>query len=98
LTLSANLNLGNAFSTSIAYTAANYRYDNLGLGLAFRPGFFQFYALADRIPVTWNRILYEGKNIVLPESWNTMHLRFGMNLVFGNKARRKVDKPMVLVQ
>jgi len=98
LTLSANLNLGNAFSTSIAYTAANYRYDNLGFGLAFRPGFFQFYALADRIPVTWNRILYEGKNIVLPESWNTMHLRFGMNLVFGNKARRKVDKPMVLVQ
>jgi len=98
LTLSANLNLGNAFSTSLAYTAANYRYDNFGFGLAFRAGFFQFYTLADRIPVTWNKIINKGANILLPESWNTMHLRFGMNLVFGNNARRKVDKPMVLVQ
>jgi hypothetical protein len=98
VTLSANLNLGNAFSTSVAYTAANYRYDNFGFGLAFRAGFFQFYALADRIPVTWNRLISDGNKIPLPESWNTIHARFGMNLVFGNKAKSKVDKPMVLVQ
>jgi hypothetical protein len=98
LTLSANLNLGNAFSASIAYTAANYRYDNLGLGLAFRAGFFQFYALADRIPVTWNKLISDESTIPLPESWNTIHARLGMNLVFGNRVKKKVDKPMVLVQ
>jgi hypothetical protein len=98
LTLSANLNIGNAFSTSIAYTAANHRYDNLGLGLAFRAGFFQIYALADRIPVTWNRIISGDSKIPLPESLNTVHARFGMNLVFGNMVKRKTDKPMILVQ
>jgi hypothetical protein len=98
LTLSANLNLGSAFSTTFAYTAANQRYDNLGAGLAFRPGFFQFYFLADRIPVTWNKIKTDDFSIPLPSSWNTIHLRFGMNLVFGNKVKKKNDKPMVIVE
>jgi hypothetical protein len=111
LTLSANINLGNAFSTSFAYTAANSRYDNLGAGLAFRAGWFQFYFLADRIPVVWNKIVSKdieipepfssvlGENsIPVPTSWNTIHLRFGMNLAFGNKIKKKDDKPMVLVQ
>jgi hypothetical protein len=82
----------------VAYTAANYRYDNLGFGLAFRLGFFQIYALADRIPLTWNKILNDGESIPLPESLNTIHARLGMNLVFGNKVKRKNDKPMILFQ
>ena len=45
LTLSGNINLGNAFSTTLAWTVANRRYDNLGFGLAFRGGFFQFLPL-----------------------------------------------------
>lgn len=98
LTLSANLNLGNAFSATVAYTAANYRYDNLGFGLAFRLGFFQIYALVDRIPITWNKILNDGESIPLPESLNTIHARLGMNFVFGNKVKRKNDKPMILFQ
>jgi len=111
LTLSANINLGNALSTSFAYTAANSRYDNLGAGLAFRAGWFQFYLLADRIPVTWNKIVSKdietpepvsailGENsIPVPESWNTIHLRFGMNLAFGNKIKKKDDKPMLHVK
>ena len=98
LTLSANLNLGNAFSTTLAYTAANYRYDNIGIGLAFRLGFFQIYALADRIPLTWNKIINDGESFPLPESFNTIHARLGMNLVFGNKVKRKIDKPMVIFQ
>jgi len=95
LTLSANLNLSNAFSVSLAYTAANHRYDNLGFGLAFRPGIFQIYFLADRIPVTWNKVIMDGNTIPLPASWNTVHLRFGMNLAFGNVTKKKVDKPML---
>ncbi len=98
LTLSANLNLGNTFSTSLSYTAANNRYDNFGAGLAFRAGVFQFYLLADRIPVMWNKLKIDDDSFPLPASWNTIHARFGMNLVFGNKLRKKQDKPMVLVE
>jgi hypothetical protein len=98
LTVSANLNFGNAFSTTLAYTAANGRYDNLGAGLAFRTGCFQIYLLADRIPVTWNKIKTDKTNIPVPVSWNTIHARIGMNLAFGNKIKKKDDKPMVVVE
>jgi hypothetical protein len=98
MTLSANLNLGNSFSTSLSYTAANHRFDNFGAGLAFRPGIFQFYILTDRIPVTWNKIKTDNSTIPLPASWNTINLRLGMNLAFGNKVKKKNDKPMVVVQ
>lgn len=98
VTLSTNLNLGNAFSTSLCYTIANHQFDNLGAGLAFRPGIFQFYFLADRIPVTWNKIIVDKSTIPLPTSWNTINLRLGMNIAFGNKVKKKNDKPMVKVQ
>jgi len=110
LTLSANVNVGNAFSTTLSYTAANHRYDNIGFGLAFRGTIFQFYFLADRIPVTWNKIvssdfnmpapveyLFGDNSIPVPSSWNTIHLRLGMNIAFGNKLKKKNDKPMVAI-
>lgn len=98
LTFSGNLNLGNALSATLSYTASNNRYDNLGAGLAFRAGIVQFYCIADRIPVMWNRIVTENSSIHLPQSWNTMHAMLGMNLVFGNIVKRKQDKPMILVE
>jgi len=98
LTLSANLNLGNAFSTSISYTAENRRYDNLGAGVAFRAGVLQFYLLSDRIPVVWNRIKDEKSNVIIPANWNTFNLRLGMNIVFGNRVKEKNDKPMILIE
>lgn len=98
LTLSANLNLNNMLSASIAYTAANNRYDNLGAGLAFRAGIFQFYMLADRIPLMWNKIKSDNSTIPLPANLNTINLRLGMNLVFGNRSKKKDDKPMVRVE
>jgi hypothetical protein len=98
LTMSANLNLNNAFSTSFSYTIANHRYDNFGAGIAFRAGIFQFYLLADRIPVTWNRIRVDNSTYSLPEIWSSANLRVGMNLAFGNKIKRNTDKPMVLVE
>lgn len=98
LTVSANLNIRSLFSTTIAYTAMNHRYDNLGFGIAFKPGWAQFYLLADRIPVTWNKIKSEGSTYPLPTSWNTVHLRLGMNLLFGNKVEKKNDKPMILLK
>lgn len=97
-TLSANLNFGNAFSTSFSYTAANHQFDNLGFGLAFRPGIFQFYMVSDRIPIVWNTVKTGKSTIPLPASWNTFNLRLGMNIAFGNKVKKKDDKPMVVVQ
>jgi hypothetical protein len=98
LTLSANLNIGNAFSTSISYTAENHRYDNLGAGVAFRVGITQFFLLSDRIPVVWNRIKNDNSNVIIPANWNTVNLRLGMNIVFGNRVKEKNDKPMVLIE
>jgi hypothetical protein len=112
LTLSANLNLGNAFSTSISYTAENYQYDNLGAGLAFRAGIAQFYILTDRIPVMWNIIKGEKTthdligsgthtstySVPVPAKWNSFNLRMGMNLVFGNRLKEKNDKPMLNIE
>jgi hypothetical protein len=95
VTLSANLNLGNALSTSVSYTAENYRFDNLGAGLAFRTGIFQFYVISDNIPVKWNKLIIDKGTILLPYSWNTINLRLGMNLAFGNKIKKKTDKPML---
>jgi hypothetical protein len=98
LTASANLNMGNAFSTSFTYTIANHQFDNLGAGIAFRPGIFQFYLLADRIPITWNKIKSGNSTIPIPTSVNTINLRLGMNIAFGNKAKQKLDKPMLKVE
>ena len=98
LTLSANINLGSALSTSLSYTAENQQYDNLGAGLAFRAGVAQFYLLTDRIPILWNKIKNDNSNFILPANWNTFNLRLGMNFVFGNRPKEKNDKPMILVE
>lgn len=99
LTLSANLNLSNVFSTSLSYTAANSRYDNLGAGIAFRLGFIQLYFIADRIPLYWNRIESSSTaRIPVPANWNLVNMRFGLNLSFGNKSDIKHDKPMLIEQ
>jgi hypothetical protein len=96
LTLSANINLGNALSTTVSYTASNHRYDNIGAGLSFRLGWIQIYAVTDRIPLSFNKIISDnGKStIMVPSSWNSIDFRLGMNLVFGN--RNKKEKPAVV--
>jgi len=88
-TLSANLNLRNFFSASLAYTASNHSYDNIGLGLGIRGGWAQFYLLADRIPLTWKNVMIDGDKFPMPANWNNVNLRFGINLLFGNR----INKP-----
>lgn len=97
--LSANANLGSALSAGLSYTAINSSYDNLGAGIAFRLGVVQFYTIADKIPLMYNKIIIPGDNptsILLPDKWNTLTFRFGMNLVFGNKIKKKSDRPMII--
>jgi hypothetical protein len=98
LSVSANLNLGDAFSTSISYSAENSNYNNLGAGLAFRFGLLQFYFITDKIPISWNKIVTTNGSIPLPANWNNLNFRFGMNLAFGNKIKKKNDKPMLTEQ
>jgi hypothetical protein len=114
LTLSANVNLSNAFSFSLGYSLQNQRADNLGAGIAFRASIFQFYFISDRIPVSWDRLKVsekvgrlislnwteqnhkdQNRSIYMPSNWNTLNLRLGMNLSFGNKGNKKNDKPMI---
>ena len=94
LTLSGNLNFGNIFSTTLAYTMANRRFDNLGFGLAVRGGVVQFFALVDNIPLRWNKVVNDTGSYRLPEHWNTVHARIGLNFVFGNKIEEKILPPM----
>jgi hypothetical protein len=88
VTLSANYYIQDKLSASLAYTIANNRFDNIGAGIAYRAGVFQFYAASDRIPVVWNRITANDgdTSFLIPNNWNTIDVRIGMNLVFG-KAR-----------
>jgi hypothetical protein len=108
VTISANVNLSNTLSFSLGYTAANHRYDNLGAGLALRAGCFQFYLISDNIPVGFTKIEFtteksngngppnsKSHQIWIPENLQTLHIRFGMNLSFGNKVKKKADKPML---
>lgn len=102
LMLSANANLGSALSAGISYTAINRSYDNIGAGVAFRMGPFQFYTVADRIPVMYNKLILPsdtgttGTSLLLPDKWNTLTVRLGMNMVFGNKIKKKSDRPMIV--
>lgn len=88
LTVSANMNLANSLYTTLAYTVCNNSYNNLGLGLGFRASVFQFYFLFDKIPLSWKKAGTGGGSVSLPANWNTLHARFGMNLVFGNRQGR----------
>jgi hypothetical protein len=85
VTLSANMNIGNKVSTTLAYSICNSNYSNLGLGIAFRASVAQFYFLCDRIPFSWKRAGVGSESFLLPSNWSTVHARIGINLIFGNK-------------
>lgn len=71
VTLSANTMLNNFFSVSGSYSAIGSSYANLGLGMAIRAGFFQFYMVGDNILA------------ISPSRTQYANLRFGVNFLFG---------------
>jgi hypothetical protein len=89
-------------SLGLSYTAINRSWDNLGAGLSLRIGPFQFYTVADKIPIMYNKIVLpesEGSstfNLLLPDKWNMLTVRAGMNLVFGNRIKKRSDRPMII--
>jgi len=88
-TFSANINLGSTLSTTVAYTMENRRHDNLGFGLALRGSFLQFYTLVENVPLKWSEFSIDGNPYKLPDYMNTVQLRVGLNMVFGNKLKKK---------
>jgi len=94
VTVSANANFGSLFSATLGYTMSNHRADNIGAGIAFRGGITQFYIMTDRIPVSWTKLKGDS-SAIFPSNWNTLNLRVGMNLCFGNRIRKKEDVPMI---
>jgi hypothetical protein len=97
--LSANANFAKGFNAGLSYTASNQSYDNLGLGLAGRLGPVQIYVISDKIPFKFSKVGSEEEDsgkIMLPDKWNALSFRFGINLVFGSAPKKKSDKPMVL--
>lgn len=100
LTISANTNLGNALITSVSYTMSNNSYNNLGVGLSFRGGPFQFYFISDNIPVTFNKMQFEDDvgdvtSFPFPADLKRINIRFGLNIVFGCNPKRFKDKPLL---
>jgi hypothetical protein len=63
VTLSANAYVGRIVTASLSYTMANYTYNNLGFGLGFKTGsIFQFYVIADKIPLDWGKVYIRKNN------------------------------------
>ena len=89
----------NALMTSVSYTMSNNSYNNLGVGLSFRGGPFQFYLVSDHIPVTFNKLQFEDNgdetSFPFPTDLKRINIRFGLNFVFGCNPKRFKDRPLL---
>ena len=73
LTLGVNQGVGRLLNVSLTTSMNQRKLSNIGFGLLFKPGPFQFYLAADNI----NSPLFN------PLSFTNMNVRMGINLVFG---------------
>jgi len=98
---SGNFYAGRVLSASLSYTLSNSSYNNLGLGLAIKTGPVQIYMIADKIPLSWDKIYIQNsetniyKAIKLPLSMNMVSFQFGVNIAFGKAVNKNTDKPMI---
>lgn len=84
-TISANTRPFNGLGFSVSYSIMNNTYNNIGLGLILKPGPFQLYVISDNVSA-----------LLWGHETSSVHLRFGLNFVFGCNKKRKLmkDKPM----
>lgn len=73
LTLSGNTMINNFLSLSGSYSVIGHTMNNLGLGMAVRAGFFQFYVAGDNMMA------------LRPSRTQYVNARFGVNFLFGRK-------------
>ncbi|MFN8205824.1 MAG: DUF5723 family protein [Bacteroidales bacterium] len=95
LILSANMNAGKALAFTLSYSLLHNKQNDLGLGLAFKPGPFHMYLVFDNIPTTFSRDIDSG--IPIPAYMKGFNARIGMNLVFGCNKQKKINKDLPLV-
>lgn len=96
ITVSANLRAGRFFGTTFSYSLLNNEYHDLGLGLMFKPGPFQWYLLFDHIPLTFDKEKNWG--VPVPMYVKAFSFRIGLNLVFGCNPKKAVTRDIPLVE
>lgn len=96
ITVSANLRAGRFFGTTVSYSLLNNEYHDLGFGLMFKPGPFQWYMLFDHIPLTYDKEKNWG--IPVPMYAKAFSFRIGLNLVFGCNPKKAVTSDIPLVE
>ena len=83
LALGVNQELGRMINVSLSASMNQRKLSNIGFGLVFTPGPFQFYLATDNIYAP----------LVNPLSFTNMNVRIGLNLVFGGvKKSTRVNK------
>ncbi len=81
LTLAGNYSPLPFLQGTLSYTLSNYKFDQLGFGVAIGGNGAQFYFVTDHIPVRYVRDT--GTGILWPYNARLVNIRFGINLIFG---------------
>jgi hypothetical protein len=81
LTLAGNYRPVEFLSGTLSYTLSNYKWDQIGFGLAVGGKGAQFYFVTDHIPLRWVRDT--GTGLLWPYNARLFNFRFGINLIFG---------------
>jgi hypothetical protein len=92
-TVAVQQKVGKMLSATLSYSAKFGQFNNLGLGLVFKPGPFDFYIIGDNIllPVInyASEKFYVNRKMV--GDLRTVNFRVGMNLVFGRIKRAETQ-------
>jgi hypothetical protein len=91
LTMSLNLTHRQWFGYTLSYTIADGMFDNIGMGLVSKLGPLQWYIIIDRIPLVYQKNTGGGIPYI-PKYAQSANFRTGLNIVFGNRRKIKVDK------
>ena len=96
LTLSANFYPIKAFSATFSYSMMNYTYNNFGFGSSVKLGPLNLYMISDLIPMPWQMATEESTGLtIIPLKATAFNFRLGLNLIFGCKAAKPKDIPLV---
>ena len=91
MTLAGNYSPLPFLSTTLSYTLANYKFDQIGLGLAIGGKGAQFYFVTDHIPIRYVRDT--GTGLIWPYNARLFNFRFGLNLIFDCDEEDRSGRP-----
>ncbi len=81
--LSGNLNMYKAFSAVLSYNYEVKGSSDLGMGMAFRGGPFQFYYMINHIPYYFDKVIMDGNSTIMPTKAEAVNVMFGINFILG---------------